>query len=234
MLEKILDCERDLFFTLNGSDSVFLDHVMWLFTGRAVWLPLALFILIVLVYKINRRESVLVLLGIILVVALCDQFASHLLKPMFMRFRPTHHPDFMNEVQTVFGYRGGKYGFISSHAANAFGFAMYMSLVFRRKLFTGVIFTWAVITAYTRIYLGVHFISDIVPGALSGILFGYLVYMLHVKIRPAIVGWGGREVPPLSEVYSIRRQRLIVLAILLTILLLILLHVPLVSLLRSF
>ncbi len=156
MLEKTLDYERELFFMLNGSDSVFLDHSMWLFTGKIVWLPLALFILVVLTYKINWRESILVLLAIVLVVTLCDQFASHLLKPVFMRLRPTHHPEFMNEVQTVFGYRGGKYGFISSHAANAFGFAMFMSLLFRCKpLFTGVIFTWAMITAYTRIYLGV-------------------------------------------------------------------------------
>lgn len=233
MLEKILDYERELFLMLNGSDSVFWDHFMWLFSGKIVWLPLAFFILIVLTYKINWKESLLILLSIVLVITLCDQLASHVFKPIFMRFRPTHHPEFMDEVQTVFGYRGGKYGFISSHAANAFGFAMFMTLVFRYKpLFTTIIFVWAAITAYTRIYLGVHFISDIIPGAFFGLVFGYLVYQLYAKVRPQIIGWSGREVPPLSEIYSLRRQRLIVLAIIITVVLMMILNVQLVGVLK--
>ena len=98
MVEKILAYERDLFFMLNGSDSPFLDRFMWLFSGKAVWLPLAAFILIVLLYKKKWKESILILLGIVLVVTLCDQFASHVCKPIFTRFRPTHHPDFMDQV----------------------------------------------------------------------------------------------------------------------------------------
>ena len=173
MVEKILVYERDLFFMLNGSDSPFLDRFMWLYSGKAVWLPLAFFILVVLLYKKKWRESILILLAIVLVITLCDQFASHVCKPIFTRFRPTHHPDFMDQVKTVFDYRGGRYGFISSHAANAFGFATFMSLLFRYRLFTWTIFLWAALTAYTRVYLGVHFISDIVPGAIAGVFFGW-------------------------------------------------------------
>ena len=82
-------------------------HNMWLFSGKIIWLPLAVFILCVLVYKKNWRESLLILLAITLTITLCDQFASHICKPYFMRFRPTHHPDFMYQVKTVFDYRGG-------------------------------------------------------------------------------------------------------------------------------
>ena len=99
MVEKILIYERDAFFALNGSDSAFLDRFMWIFTGKAVWLPLAFLILLVLIYKKNWRESLLILLAIVLVVTLCDQFASHVCKPVFTRFRPTHHPDFMDQVK---------------------------------------------------------------------------------------------------------------------------------------
>lgn len=222
MLEKILEYERELFFMLNGSDSISMDYFMWLYSGKVVWLPLAFFILVVLTYKVNWRESILVLLSIVLVITLCDQFASHFMKPFFMRFRPTHHPDFMNEVQTVFGYRGGKYGFISSHAANAFGFAMFMTLLFRyRPLFTCSIFLWAIITAYTRIYLGVHFISDIIPGALAGIFFGALVYYVYVKVRLKVLGRNNVEISPPSAIYSIKRQRLIVLGIVVTVILMV-------------
>ena len=230
MVEKILIYERDAFFALNGSDSAFLDRFMWIFTGKAIWLPLAFLILLVLIYKKNWRESLLILLAIVLVVTPCDQFASHVCKPVFTRFRPTHHPDFMDQVKTVFGYRGGLYGFISSHAANAFGFATLMALIMRDKLFGWTIFFWAVLTAYTRVYLGVHFISDIVPGAISGVFFGYLVYRLYSfsrsKLLPVQVNNG-------ELLYSKKRIRLIVYAIYVTILIIIVFNVPLAACLQK-
>lgn len=228
MVEKILVYERDLFFMLNGSDSPFLDRFMWLYSGKAVWLPLAFFILVVLLYKKKWRESILILLAIVLVITLCDQFASHVCKPIFTRFRPTHHPDFMDQVKTVFDYRGGRYGFISSHAANAFGFATFMSLLFRYRLFTWTIFLWAALTAYTRVYLGVHFISDIVPGAIAGVFFGWLVYWLYVKVRLVVTGTNSNA----SELYSVGQKRLIVYAIFIAVLIIAVFNVQLVACLR--
>lgn len=228
MVEKILVYERDLFFMLNGSDSPFLDRFMWLYSGKAVWLPLAFFILVVLLYKKKWRESILILLAIVLVITFCDQFASHVCKPIFTRFRPTHHPDFMDQVKTVFDYRGGRYGFISSHAANAFGFATFMSLLFRYRLFTWTIFLWAALTAYTRVYLGVHFISDIVPGAIAGVFFGWLVYWLYVKVRPVVTGTSSNA----CELYSTGQMRLIVYAIFIAVLIIAVFNVQLVACLR--
>lgn len=228
MVEKILIYERDAFFALNGSDSAFLDRFMWIYSGKAVWLPLAVFIILVLVYKKKWRESLLIILAIALVITLCDQFSSHVCKPLFTRFRPTHHPDFMDQVKTVFDYRGGLYGFISSHAANAFGFAAFMSFLFRDRLFTWTIFIWATLTAYSRVYLGVHFISDIVPGAISGFFFGYLVYKLYEWVRPRFVTRVGME----DHLYSNSRIRLIVYAIYLTIGVIAVFNIPLVNCLR--
>lgn len=229
MVEKLLIYERDLFFMLNGSESPFLDRFMWLFSGKAVWLPLAVFILAVLLYKKKWKESLLILLAIVLVVTLCDQFASHVCKPFFMRFRPTHHPGFMDQVKTVFDYRGGLYGFISSHAANAFGFATFMSLLFRYRMFTWTMFLWAVLTAYTRVYLGVHFVSDVVPGAVVGVFFGWLVYRLYVRVHPAVTGCSDKDT---GVLYSTGRKRAIVYAVFITILLIAIFNEPLVCLLR--
>lgn len=230
MIEKILIYERDAFFALNGSDSAFLDRFMWLYTGKAVWLPLIVLFLLVLTYKKNWRESMLVLLAIALTIVLCDQFASGICKPLFTRFRPTHHPDFMDQVKTVFGYRGGLYGFISSHAANAFGFATLMAWIMRDKLFGWTLFLWAALTAYSRVYLGVHFISDIVPGAISGVFFGYLVYKLYVFSCSKLSLARENDREPL---YSKKRIRLIVCAIYATILLIAIFNEPLVDLLRK-
>lgn len=231
MLEKELLFERDLFFLLNGSDSTFLDSFMWLYSGKVVWLPLAAFILFVLVYKKDWRESILILLSIVLVITLCDQFASHFCKPVFARYRPTHHPDFMNQVKIVFDYRSGLYGFISSHAANAFGFAMFMSLLLKNKLFTCTIFSWSVLSAYTRIYLGVHFISDVVCGMLAGIFLGYVVYKLYLYARNTAL----RSYYPINSVdtiYSTKEKRLIVYSILISVLFILTFAKPLVKFLR--
>ena len=227
MLEKELLFERDLFFFLNGSDSTFLDSFMWLYSGKVVWLPLAAFILFVLVYKKNWRESILILVSIALVITLCDQFASHFCKPIFARYRPTHHPDFMDQVKIVFDYRSGLYGFISSHAANAFGFAMFMSLLLRNKMFTWTIFSWSVLTAYTRIYLGVHFISDVVCGMFAGIFFGYVVYKLYLYVRNTYFPTNAPD-----TIYSPKEKRLIFYSILISVLLILILTKPLVILLR--
>lgn len=230
MLEKILTFEHEAFLWLNSGHTPYLDHFMWLYSGKAVWLPLAVFILFLLIYKKKWQEWLLILLSIVLVITLCDQFASHLCKPLFTRFRPTHHPDFMNQVQTVFNYRGGLYGFMSSHAANAFGFATFMALLFRHRLFTVTIFLWAFLTAYSRIYLGVHFISDIVPGAMIGLLFGYLVYRLYVKVRVAAIP--GANLYPPATLYSDCRKQIIVCGIFVTILALLFFNGPLVNWLR--
>jgi undecaprenyl-diphosphatase len=229
MLERILDYERTAFFLLNGSDSLFWDRFMWLYSGRSVWLPLAFLIVIILVYKKNWCESLLILLAIVLVVTLCDQFASHFCKPFFSRFRPTHHPAFMNQVKIVFDYRGGHYGFISSHAANAFGFATFMSLLFRHHVFTGSVFLWAVCSAYSRIYLGVHFISDVVFGATIGILFGYGIYVFYIWIRKQSLG---KAVKPPSSLYSLRQIQIIILCIFVTVLVILAFNTPLIAILH--
>jgi undecaprenyl-diphosphatase len=231
MLERVLDFEREAFFFLNGSECPFLDRFMWLYSGKTVWLPLVALVVAILIYKKNWRESLLILLAIVLVVTLCDQFASHFCKPFFSRFRPTHHPDFMDQVKTVFGYRGGTYGFMSSHAANAFGFSMFMSLLFRYRIFTLTVFSWAVCSAYSRVYLGVHFISDIVAGAVTGMLFGYGVYILYMWIRKRLYG-RVVEGSSASALYSQRRKQAIVLGVCITVLILLIFNAPLVAIMR--
>ena len=189
MLEDILNYERSAFLWMNNGHSAFGDQFMWLFSGKIGWIPLAVAYIIILSYKnkTNWKEVILVFASIVFVITLCDQFSSSICKPLFTRFRPTHHPDFMDVVNIVFDYRGGPYGFISSHAANAFGFATLTSLIFRYRPYLLMLFGWAIVTAYSRIYLGVHFITDVIPGIISGILFGWIVYELYIIARKKII-----------------------------------------------
>ena len=205
-IDKLLPLERNLFFALNGSDSQFLDNVMWMLSGRLVWIPLFLFILFLFFYKTNWKEGLLAALFFILVFAACDQLASSFFKPMFERFRPTHHPDFKELVDVVNGYRGGRYGFISSHSANSFGLAVFLSLLFRHRRATISVLCWAALNSYTRIYLGVHFVSDIVAGMIVGSLVALLLYKLYRLSRVALF-----HVPPSENklLYSHRHATLL-------------------------
>jgi len=233
MLEKVLDYERGLFFFLNGNHTEFMDRFMWLFSGQKVWLPIALLMIVILLYKKGWKESLFIIIAIALVVTLCDQFASGICKPLFTRFRPTHHPEFQDLVQTVFNKRGGQYGFISSHAANAFGFATFMVLMFRNALFSWVIYAWATVTAYSRIYLGVHFISDIIPGIIAGLVLGYFVYCIDKWSRQRILATtasaeGAEIVAPV--VYTNKQKRIVVYGLLGTIVIMLIFNAALVDL----
>ena len=100
------------------------------------------------------------------------------LKPLVARLRPTHNPEIADLIHIVNGYRGGLYGFVSSHAANAFAFVIFTSCIIRNRYYVLGITIWALLTAYSRVYLGVHYVGDVVCGAVLGILVGLLVYWL--------------------------------------------------------
>jgi undecaprenyl-diphosphatase len=219
MLEQELHWERNLFFFLNGSNSVSADHFFYLYSCMWTWIPFYLCFLFVFVYKKHWKEIVWILLSVALLVLLCDQISSGFFKPLFHRFRPTHHPDFSDSVKTVLNYRGGKYGFISGHAANAFGFATFMAGLFKNKLLTCILFLFAIINAYSRVYLGVHFISDIVAGALVGIIIGYSVYQLSAFCRKKFLSNGdfkfGKSAYSKREIYFLCLEYPIIVIILL-------------------
>ena len=176
MLEQELHLERELFFLLNGSDHAVLDNFFYLYSYKWTWVPLYLCFLFVFVYRKNWKEILCVLFSIFLLILLCDQISSGFFKPFFERLRPTHHPDFKEQVDIVLGYRGGRYGFVSSHAANTSGFAVFTALLFRNRYYTLMIVLFSLLASYSRIYLGVHFISDVIAGILLGVVIGFFVY----------------------------------------------------------
>ena len=120
----------------------------------------------------------LILLVSAIVATLTDQISTSFFKPFFARFRPTQDPELLGLIDIVNNYRGGKYGFISSHAANAVGMLTFTSLVFRRKIYTISMVIWALLNCYTRIYLGVHWPTDVITGAAIGTITSLLVYFL--------------------------------------------------------
>lgn len=216
LVEKILPYERDLFLWLNDHHTEYWDTFMWIYSGKLTWLPFAVVGLLVFVYKIKWKEALLLLICATLVGLLCDYVAASFIKPYFERLRPTHHPDFETLVDVVKGYRGGRFGFISNHAANGFGVVTFTSLLFRYKYLTITMIIWALITSYSRIYLGVHFISDIIGGAFWGTLIGFFVYFIYLTSRRCILKIPKEEVK--IPIYSKDRGNILIATIVLTIL----------------
>ncbi len=205
--ENILPFERNLFFALNGSESPFLDNAMLTFTGRYVWVLMLLFILFLFFYRTPKKEAFVATLFFVLVFVVCDQLSSSFFKPLFERLRPTYHPDFRDWVDVVNGYRSGGYGFISGHATNSFGIALFLSLLFGNRWVTIPVFIWALVNSYSRIYLGVHFVSDVVAGALVGALSGWLLYEIYVWFRHRFLHVPERKLR--RSVYSFQSGKLL-------------------------
>lgn len=174
-MDTLIQFDKELLIWLNSLNSPFLDVVMMFFTRKEFWIPLYL-LLVYQIYKIKGKESILWILSAFVLIFLCDQISTQLFKNVFERYRPSHDPSLEGIVNLVSGYKGGQYGFVSSHATNSFGFALFTSLLFRNKLYSVFIFSWSLLIIYTRIYLGVHFPGDVIGGMILGLILGYIIY----------------------------------------------------------
>ena len=186
-METIIHYDKQLLLLLNGSDSVFLDWMVMTLTNALTWIPLYLSLLYVVI-KANRnvREVLIILLASGLCVLLAGTIDDEIVKPLVARWRPGHDPEIGHLVDTVNGYRGGRYGFFSAHASNTFSLAVFFSLLMRQRLLTIGLVSWSLINCWTRIYLGVHFPGDITVGLIWGGLMGWLVYRIYLRFaKPA-------------------------------------------------
>jgi undecaprenyl-diphosphatase len=218
-LGNILDWDKNLFLTLNGQHSSFFDIFMWMFSTKDIWIP-AFICLIYVILKDKKRETLFIVIGIILTIIISDQISSSIIKPLVERLRPSHEPLLNGLVHIVNGYKAGEFGFVSSHAANSFAFALFTSLVFRYKPYTFVIFIWALVNSYSRIYLGLHYPLDIICGGVVGIISALMVYYLYFYLRNIFTGFiynSFSKVGLTSSGFSFKGLWLIILFIVITI-----------------
>ncbi len=183
MIEALEHIDQQLLLLINGLNNPFFDEVMWIISEVYFGVPFYILFIYLSIKFFGVRSSILIILSVVIAVSLADLSAKYLFKEVFLRYRPTHNLLIKNQVHLVNNYRGGMYGFVSSHAANMFAVASAFGFYFRMKnkyLFYALLF-WAALIAYSRMYLGVHYPSDVFVGSLLGALIGFLSFKISKK-----------------------------------------------------
>ena len=178
-MEKLAELDRKLFLFLNNLGSENWDWLWTAISDKWMAIPLYAVLLYFVFKKFGLKPTILTLAVIALLITATDQLAN-LFKHGFERPRPCRQEGVMEYARFV-AERCGRFGYFSAHAANSMGVAVFLSLLFQKyypKLFVFLLF-WAVVVAYSRIYLGVHYPGDIITGMLIGGIFGFLFFWLR-------------------------------------------------------
>lgn len=182
MLDRIIQWDQEVFILLNGAGSEIYD-TFWIFISNTKSaIPLFLLIIFLLIKK-HGTSFWQGLLLILIVVGLADLSSVYCFKNVFMRLRPSHAPELADQIRLLVS-KGGLYGFVSSHSANFFGIAVIVSaLLSERKYLTYFLYLWATLVAYSRIYVGKHYLLDVIGGALLGFVLAKVIWHLVKKIK---------------------------------------------------
>jgi len=193
MIDFLEGIDTSLTLFVNSHHNSFFDDFMWVVSSKKVWIPFYILLLYLVFKNFSGKTFLLFIGGVLLTVAFSDLIASHFFKEFFLRYRPSHNLDLQSQLHLYTMpngeiYRGGQYGFISSHASNFFGIATFSYLIFKtiyKRSFL-LLYSIAILVAFSRVYLGVHYVSDVAVGALVGIFVAFLLFkfvFLPLQIR---------------------------------------------------
>ena len=181
MISQLNSWDEQLVLWVNAQHNGFLDQLMWGLSSKWLILPILIgLIFILLKQKRNGKEiGMFLLFGTLMIIA-CDVISTQLFKEVFHRFRPSHNVAIADQLHYhLFSdgspYLGGKYGFVSSHAANFAGFAVFFWPFFYKSWMKVLIVSIVLLVIYSRMYLGVHYFTDVFVGALLGMFIAYLM-----------------------------------------------------------
>lgn len=180
MIQDFFDWDIQIFLYFNNLGTENWDWFWLLVTNKKTWIPLYVIFLILLYIKLGWKKTLLAGICVALMITCADQF-TNILKAYFQRFRPCYTESIQGLFRPVDCVGRGKYGFTSAHASNHIAVAIFIGVLLRRyyKWLLYVLIVWALMIAYSRVYVGVHFTGDIFFGTLIGIFFSILFLKVY-------------------------------------------------------
>ena len=190
MFERLIHIDTEILLAINGRHAPWADTLMWIISAKETWIPLYLLLIGLLVWRYRQPATtrvkwmqkvpacVLIIIVIGLAVGAADFIASGILKDWVARPRPSRVPELEGVLHLVNGYKSGRYGFVSSHAANTMACGLLFSLIWRKKITTCGLMLWVAANCYSRMYLGVHYPLDILGGLIVGALVAWAAFVM--------------------------------------------------------
>lgn len=183
LLSMLKAMDTMVFLTVNSHHNAYFDSVMWLVSGKLIWVPMYVSLFFVLLKNYSYKVVFAILLAIGVVILFTDSFTAQVIRPWVCRLRPSNLDNPMSSmVHIVDGYRGGAYGFPSNHASNTWGLAFFITFLLRRYKLTFFFFLWALLVCYSRMYLGVHYFGDLLIGGLLALVGASTVFYVFRKV----------------------------------------------------
>ncbi|MDO4229249.1 MAG: phosphatase PAP2 family protein [Capnocytophaga sp.] len=176
MWNDLIKTDNQILISINNSGTPFQD-AFWLFITNALnWIPFFA-LLLYIIFRFFPREK-----WKILIFTLLSLFTTVLItnttKEIVRRIRPLNDELLLPYLRVITPQNG--YSFFSGHTSNSFAICIFLFLVFRQKMrWSFWIFVWAIPYSYSRLYLGVHFPSDVLVGMIVGTSVAYIYFRLY-------------------------------------------------------
>ncbi len=196
MLETLNDWDISLFLFLNNMGCKALDPFFMAATDMA-FVPFGTLVLYLFYRKLGLKRTVLALVITAVMILFSDQTCGNYIREMNIRLRPCHMVELAGKFRSVreweTGWCGGQYGFLSSHAGNAFSLAVFASLLLRSRVKHVWLYMigFAAFISYTRIYIGTHLTGDVIVAGIIGTVYAVIFAFIYRKAEHALWGKNG-------------------------------------------
>lgn len=181
-ITELSGIDKYILYWFNGSNSLFEDGLVSLLTSGMTWIPLYIALFYLVMKNNDTMGQIMLIVGsIILCIILTGGIDDIFIKPWIGRVRPCNDPDINAHLNLITGQVESGFSFFSAHAANTMSLAVFLCLLIKDSIFKIVMIGWSLLNGWSRLYLGIHFPSDVLFGFLYGAVIGIIIFSFYKR-----------------------------------------------------